>query len=111
MRSTLEIIIAVKESQPVTEEELRMALLALSGIDHFRSGTINQLIESIESKAQLRIDLAAGFAKQQRESLFKAMKKDPVEWLGPGNLPGNPEYEERVKWARRVYEKATGEKL
>lgn len=111
MRSTLQIIIAVKECQPVTEQELKYALAALSAIDHFRSQTIDGLIEAAESGNDFQLKFRIASAKQQRESLFTGIKTDVVKWLGPGNIPGSPEQQERLAWAKRVFEKATGEKL
>jgi hypothetical protein len=112
MRSTLEIIIAVKESQPVTEEELRLALLALSGINHFVEHDLNGLIEAIEAgKPAPFLKMKAEFCKGTRERLFQGIKKDPREWLGPGNIPGNPEYEARMKIGKAIFKKATGVEL
>lgn len=45
------------------------------------------------------------------ERMFAAQKKTPQEWLGPGNIPGSPEQRQRLAWGKKVYEKATGEKL
>jgi hypothetical protein len=110
MRSTLEIIIAVKECQPVTEEELKLALMVMSSIDHFLESELRDLAEAVESggaSAKLR----AGFAKGTLERMFAARKKAPDEWLGPGNIPGNPEHDRRLVTAKKLYEKATGQKL
>lgn len=112
MRSTLEIIIAVQESQPVTEEELRLALLALSGINHFVQHDLDDLIEAIEEgKAVPLLKMKAEFSKGTRERLFQGIKKDPREWLGPGNIPGNPEYEARRKMGKAIFKQATGIQL
>ena len=109
MRSTLQIIIAVKESQPVTEEELRLALLALSGINHFVQHDLDGLIEAIEEgKPAPFLKMKAEFMKGTRERLFQGIKKDPREWLGPGNIPGNPEYDQRLKMAKNIFKQATG---
>lgn len=112
MRSTLQIIIAVKESQPVTEEELRLALLALSSINHFVQHDLDALIEAIEEgRAAPFLKMKAEFSKGNRERLFQGIKKDPQEWLGPGNIPGNPEYEARMKTAKNIFKRATGIEL
>ncbi len=111
MRTTNEIIIAVKESQPVTAEELRMALLALNGIEHFTRQDLDRLIEAVDTGDFRQVKLRAVFAKSNRERMFQAVKTDPVKWLGPANIPGNPEYEQRMQWAKNLFEKATGEKL
>lgn len=112
MRSTLEIIIAVKDSQPVTHEELRLALLALNGIEHFVSHSHNDLIDAIEQgKPPALLKMKARLAADMRERLFQAMKKDPEQWLQPQNIPGNPEHDARLAWCKTIFEKATGEKL
>lgn len=101
MRSTLDVIIALKESQPVTEDELRFALLALSNIDYFIKRSLGDLVEAVEAdKASAK--LKAAFAKGTRERMFQAMKQDPQVWLGPGNTPGTPEYAERYALAQKV---------
>lgn len=112
MRSTLEIIIAVQESQPATEEELRLALLALSGINHFIQHDLDDIVEAItEQKPFAILKMKAEFSKGTRERLFQGIKKDPREWLGPGNTPGNPEYESRRELAKKVFKRATGVEL
>ena len=105
MRSTLEIIIAVKESKPVEVEELRLALLALNSIDHFRSNSLNDLIEAIEENAK-SIKLKANFAKDMRERMFQAIKTDPAKWLGPTGIPGNKEHDDFYRLAKDIAKKA-----
>lgn len=101
MRSTLDIIIAVKESRPVEHEELRLALLALSSIDQFLGNSLNGLIEAIE-EGKSSAKLKAHFAKDIRERMFQAMKQDPAVWLGPGGIPGTPEHDKRYRMALAV---------
>lgn len=110
MRTTLQIIIAVKDCEPVTEEELRLALCALSGIEHFIRTDLEKLIDTVLNKERLA-KFQAEFAKGTIERMFNAIKKPPDEWLGPGNIPGTPENNERMRWAKAVYKKATGEDL
>lgn len=43
--------------------------------------------------------------------MFQANKKSPKEWLGPNNIPGSPEQQERLKWAKDLYKTITGEKI
>ncbi len=95
MRSTVEIILAVQGSKPATDEELRMALLALNSIDSFRERTILRLVDAIEHKKPEIVAVFAKEASRQRDTLFYAMKKDPQEWLGADHIPGNPQYERR----------------
>lgn len=106
MRSTLDIIIAVKESQSVTEEELRLALVVMSNAQHFVRRELQQLIDAAEKGKDLAFRVH--FAKETIESVFKAMKRDPAEWLGPANTPGTPEYERQMTMAKNVFKRATG---
>ena len=110
MRTTNEIIIAVKESQPVTAEELRLALLASSSIEYFLKKSVRDLIEAIVEKKP-SANLKAEFAKRTLDDMFQAGKTDPQKWLGPDNIPGNPGYDKRLEWGKRLFEKVTGEKL
>jgi hypothetical protein len=94
-----------EESQRVTEEELRMALLAMCQIERFVRRDVEGLIEAtLTSQPSTR--LVAQMAKAALERILQARKKDPVEWLGPDNVPGNPEYAQRYKTAKRILEKA-----
>jgi hypothetical protein len=110
MRSTLGIIIAVKESQPVSEEELKLALLVMSAIDHFLEADLRSLAEAVEQNKPAA-KLRAKFGIELLERMFHARKKPPAEWLGPTNIPGNPEYEQRLATGKKLFEKATGQKL
>jgi hypothetical protein len=112
MRTTLQIILAVKECEPVTEEELKLALCAMSGIEHFLNQSLKKLIQSIrEGKPEARLKMQAEFEWRTIERMFKAIKTPPDEWLGPGNTPGTEENRERMAWAKKVFKKATGEDL
>lgn len=111
MRTTLEIIIAVKESQYVSFEELRLALMALSSIEHFEKNALDELIEAVEATEPLDSNgraakLRASFAKDTRERMFQALKSDPEKWLGPGGIPGTKEHDERYRAAIAVAKKA-----
>jgi hypothetical protein len=112
-RSTLDIAIAVKEAdENVTDEELRLCIAAMSGIEHFYRSALIDLIELIrDGKPEAMLEMKAEFAWGTVERMFEAQKKPPADWLGPGNIPGTPEQRERLAWAKNVYEKATGEKL
>lgn len=109
MRSTLDIIIAVKDSQPVTEQELKYALLALSAMNHFAERDIDNMLDAIETGRQDLITLRASFVNQSRETRrFKSMKLPVDKYLGPNNIPGSPEYEKRMKMNKAIFKKATG---
>lgn len=107
MRTTVEIIIAVKECQPVTEDELKLALLAQSGIEHFIRTALLDLIEAIrEDKPTVK--MKAEFAWGTVDRTWNAGKKPPDEWLGPDNIPGSAEYAARLKFNKALFKKATG---
>ncbi len=110
MRSTLEIIVAVKESQPATEEELRLALVAMSAVDYFLEKELRGLAESVaEGKPTAR--MKAGLAIDLLGRIFDAKKQPPDEWLLPDNTPGTPEYQKRLEAGKRLFKKATGQDL
>lgn len=112
MRSTIEIIIAVKESQPVTEEELKLALCAMSGIHHHLQESLRKIIEEIRAeKPAPLLKMKADFEYGTLERLWNGIKMPADEFLGPGNTPGNPEHARRMEMGKRIYKKATGEDL
>ena len=113
MRTTNQIQIAVQEADPnITDEELRLCVEAQRTIDSFVSRTLLDLIQAIrEGKPPAVLKMKAEFAWGTLERIFEAAKKPPAAWLGPENIPGSPEQRQRLAWAKRVYEKATGEKL
>lgn len=112
-RTTLDIAIAVKEAeQDITDEELRLCIAAMSGIEHFYRSALVDLIELIrEGKPEATLKMKAEFAWGTVERMFEAQKKPPAEWLGDGNIPGTLGQRERLARAKRVFENATGEKL
>ena len=105
MRTTLDIILAVKEGEPVTHEELRRALVALCTIDGIRRRALNDLLEALEERPAT-VPLRVQFALDTRERMFRALKADPVEWLGPEGIPGHPEHDARYLQAIAVARKA-----
>jgi hypothetical protein len=107
MRTTLEIIIAVTECQPVTEDELKLALMAMSSIEHFLKQELLGLIEAIrEGKPTVKMRAEAAWGTVER--MWNAAKKPPDEWLGPTNIPGNAEHSARLKRGKALFKKATG---
>lgn len=107
MRSTNEIIIAVKECQPVTVDELKLALIVQSNINHFITDALRKLIEAIK-KGKEGSFLRAAWAETTLESMFQAAKKDPEVWLQPDNIPGNPEHDKRYTISKKVLTKVLG---
>jgi len=113
VRTTLQIQIAVKEADPdITDEELRLCVEATCSIEYFYKSELEKLIEAIRSdEPPQMLKMKAEFAWGTIERMFAAQKKSPAEWLGPNNIPGSPEQRRRLAWAKKVFEKATGEKL
>lgn len=112
-RSTLDICIAVSENDSnITDAELRMCVASLSSINRFYEGDIQGLVEAIKSDAAPRmLKLRAEFAWATYERMFNAQKEPMDKWLGPNNIPGSPGQQQRLRWAKGVYKKATGEGL
>lgn len=110
MRSTVGIIVAVKECQPVTVEELKLALLAMASIGQLIEDEARTLAEAVEADKPAA-KLRAGFLLKTLERMFYARKKAPDEWLGPRNIPGTPENTKAMAGAKVLYKKATGEDL
>jgi hypothetical protein len=100
MRTLFEIIDAAKVGEPTTHEECLYALLAYSGLCHFDSSALRQLAFE-PSKFRT--------PERQAEESFKrwkaALAKSPKDWLGPDNDPANAECRERVRMARRLFDK------
>lgn len=112
MKTTLETIRAVKECEQVTEEELRLSLCALSAIEHFLREDLIRLIEAIrEGKPTHLLKMKAEFAQGTIDRMFTALKTPPDKWLGPNNIPGTPENNERMRIAKNIFKKATGLEL
>lgn len=82
MRTVSEIVDAVQEQQPVTEDELRLALLCL----HFHGQMASQ--SDFETASELKLRMRA---KENFERRFRMMRADPTVFLGPRWTPGTPE--------------------
>ena len=111
MRSTNDIIIAVKESEPVTKEELKMACLVLSNLLYFHHQTIRRLVKggaAAELEKKLNLPDAYGDLGMP-EYYHQAMLADPIKYLGPGHIPGTPEYEAGYGMSKKVFDKVMKE--
>jgi hypothetical protein len=107
MRSLNEIVIAVQDCEPCTDEELRMCVMALHFRNHNATRDMDELCELVkcdDAKAKFR----AAFWTRENESRFRGNKMPVDEFLGPGNIPWNDEYKARMKMAKNVFKKATG---
>jgi hypothetical protein len=103
MRSTRDIIVAVKEGQPVSEDELRIAVLVMSVVDAFTWRELYDLIEVIEQDKPGQAAAKAAFAKSILERMFQAKREDPAKWLGP--LRGVAEKGRWQKISKKLLEK------
>jgi hypothetical protein len=101
VRSTLEIIIAVKECAPVTEEELKLALIVMCNVEHFVRRDLTALAQAVKG-GRPSVKLIAASAEKTLESMFYARKKDPAEWLGPADTPGTEEFRRRYAGAKAL---------
>lgn len=112
MRSMLEVICAVKDCEPVTEEELKLCVCCLAAKLHFAEHERDKLVELIEeNKPKHLLDFRVGCIKREKEIAFKSSKMPMDEYLGPRNTPGTPEQKVEMKWAKDLFEKATGQKI
>lgn len=107
MRSTNQIVIAVQESQPATDLELRYCVLALSAMEHFARHALDELVDAVLAKEK-KADWLAAFSHNERERRFQSAKMPVDQYLGPNNTPGTPEYEAGMKMSKAIFKKATG---
>lgn len=110
MRSLLQIIIAVKDQTSVTEEELKLAVIALSGMETMDQRALRDLAEKIIEGSPIA-KMKASFILRESEIRFKSKKMPVDKYLGPSNIPGTPENDKFVRMAKNIFKKATGEDL
>lgn len=110
MRSLNEIVIAVQNCEPCTDEELRLCVMALYYRD-FQSKWAMDELSVLADKGDSKTRLRALLWLRDADSRFKGGKMPVDEFLGPGNIPWNDEYKRRLRMAEAVFEKATGIKL
>ena len=100
MRTLFEIIEAAKVGEPTTHEECLYALLAYAGLSYFDSSTLRRL--AFEPS---KFRTPEGEAEESHRRWKMALGKSPKDWLGPENDPANEECRERVRLARRLFDK------
>lgn len=106
MRSTCEVICAVKENKETTKEELKMALLVMNSTEYFLKGQLERTLDAIDGGKDMLVKLAAGNAKQfMRTTLFNLHKGDPIKVLGPSGIPGNKEHDDFYAAGCRLVDK------
>lgn len=97
MRTLFEIIESVKNAQGAAIEELVFALLALDALYTFDRAKLRQLWKEVEKRSTdstLRAIVSMSVDTSLKR-VKKALNEDPKKWLGPDNIPGNPEYDKR----------------
>lgn len=104
MRPVTEIVLAVQEQQPATDDELRLALLCL-----FYDGQM-ACPSDYEGKTQAHLEARAreNFARR-----FRMLKADPTVYLGERWTPGTAENLEGRRASKAVlaaFEKAEGKR-
>ena len=106
MRSTAEIIIAIKDCEEVSIEELKMACLVEDALLFFAHGNIRRLLKGgigAELTRKEFPDAHADLGISKHE--YEAMKKDQIEYLGVDHIPGTPEYNARYEISKKILKK------
>jgi len=100
VRTLFEIIEAAKVGEPTTHDECLYALLAYAGLAYFDSSALRKL--AFEPS---KFRTPEHEAEESHRRWKAALDKSPKAWLGHSNDPANAECRERVKLARRIFEK------
>ncbi len=103
-------MVAVQESQPCTEQELRLCVMSLHYQLYSAKKAADDMAGAIhEGKPSMK--LRANFWQQDAETRFRSNKMPVDEYLGPGNTPGTPEHQKRLRIGKAILKKATGIEL
>jgi len=108
MRTINEVIIAVQEQQPCTDDELRLTLLAVSAMHQRAERYLYDLAEVILADELRRARFKAAFQIGEKERTFQARKTPADKYLGPEHTPGTPENKRLVQMGKNLLKKATG---
>ena len=110
MRSTCEIVADLKDGKEPTYEELKMACLVQSSLLFFYKQDTKSLL-----KGGIGADLVKEMNYKDKETssvelgeptwYWNGIRKDPIKWLGPRNIPGTDEWKEWHKVATGVLNK------
>lgn len=109
MRSTCEIIADLKDGKEVPYEELKMACLVQSSIIFFyqqdtksllKGGIAADLVERMNYKDNQTSSKQMGWPTWY----WNAIKKDPLEWLGPEHIPGTDEWKGMHSTNMKIFE-------
>ena len=103
MRSTIEILIDVKDNIDVDKEELRMALLVLDSLSFLNRNHFKRLL-----KGGIGAELTAtefpdaygelGISKHE----YQALRMDPIQYLGEDYIPGTESWSRIHKIANNI---------
>lgn len=110
MRATCEIIADIKDGKEVTYEELKMACLVQSFLLFQYKNDVKYLLKGGISadltKDSYYSDSKTSSVRAGISSVYwKAIKSDPVEFLGLAHTPGTPEYEQIYRVGKAVLKK------
>lgn len=97
MRTVSEIVDAVQEGAPATDQELRTALLCL-----FYDGSLATKPD-FEDASELKLRTRA---RESFERRFRMMKSKPDKYLGPRWTPGTEENRQGRELSRKIAERA-----
>lgn len=110
MRTTCEIVADLKDGKEVPYEELKMACLVQSSIIFFYQQDTKSLL-----KGGISADLVVQMNYKDKNTSSKemgypswywtAIKKDPLEYLGPQWIPGTEEWKRMHSAHMKIYEK------
>lgn len=110
MRATCEIIADIKDGKEVTYEELKMACLVQSFLLFQYQNDVKNLLKggiaADMTKSGWYSDPKTSSAEGGISSAYwNGIKSDPIQFLGPANIPGTPEYERRYRVSKAVLNK------
>lgn len=110
MRSTCEIIADIKDKKEVPYEELKMACLVQSFLLFQYQNDVKNLL-----KGGISADMTKqGWYSDPKTSsvengisstYWNGMKMDPTQFLGTSHIPGTPEYEQKYRISKAVFNK------
>lgn len=114
MRATCEIIADIKDGKEVPYEELKMACLVQSFLLFQYKNDVKNLLKggiaAEMTKQGWYSDPQTSSAESGISSAYwKGIKADPLEFLGPANIPGTPEYERRYRVSMKILDKVMKE--
>lgn len=110
MRATCEIIADLKDGKEVPYEELKMACLVQSFLLFQYQNDVKNLLKGgiaadMTKKGWYSDPKTSSVERGMSSAYWNGIKADPVQFLGPANIPGTPEYERRYKVSKAVLNK------